>query len=222
MFMTMQQFQKILKFLHIEYEKWDAPAKRFAKECKYKRTPYTILIATVLSFRTKDEVTFAAAHRLFALADKPKDMLNVSRETIEKTIYPVGFYRQKAKSIHHISQELVEKFGGDVPDTLEELTSIKGVGPKTAKIVLEQAFEKPYVAVDTHVHRICNIWGLIETKSPEESDRVLEEIVSDEEKRGLNKLLVAFGQTVCKPQKPDCKRCPLQETLKNFGIQCKV
>ncbi|BCD59324.1 MULTISPECIES: endonuclease III [unclassified Nitratiruptor] len=218
--MTLKQFQEIIKILRDEYKKWDAPAKRLSQSYRYKRTPFTILISTVLSFRTKDEVTFDAAHRLFAIADNPYDMLNVSRETIEQAIYPVGFYREKAKSIHTISKELIEKFGGNVPNTLEALTSIKGVGPKTAKIVLENAFGKSYVAVDTHVHRICNRWGLVHTKNPQETDKILEKILKEEDKKGLNKVLVSFGQILCKPQKPNCEECPVKETLKDFGIIC--
>ncbi|BAF69177.1 endonuclease III domain-containing protein [Nitratiruptor sp. SB155-2] len=220
--MKIEQFQEIIKILRDEYKKWDAPAKRLSQSYTYKRTPYTILISTLLSFRTKDEVTFDAAHRLFLLADNPYDMLKVPRETIEQTIYPVGFYRQKARSIQAVSKELTERFDRAVPDTLEALVSIKGIGHKTAKIVLENAFGKPYVAVDTHVHRICNIWGLVNTVSPQETDKRLEKMLKEEDKRGLNKILVSFGQTICKPQRPHCEECPLKERLKDFDIACKV
>ncbi len=205
----MERLDEIIDILKQEYPKWRAPAKDLLQNYRYARTPYTILISTLLSFRTKDEVTFAAAHRLFALADNPYDMINVSRETIAKAIYPVGFYNQKAQTVLDVSYELIERFGGEVPRTLKELTSIKGVGPKTAKIVLENAYNLPFVAVDTHVHRLFNLWGIVQTKTPEQTDKELEKILSDEQKRGLNRLLVSFGQTICKPQKRDCPNCPI-------------
>ncbi len=218
MFMTTQQLREVIAILRKEYNRWDAPAKKFIGG--YERTPYAILITTVLSWRTKDEVTLKAAKRLLAIADRPQMMVNVSRETIERAIYPVGFYRQKAKTVLSVSKELVERFSADVPKSLEELTSIKGVGLKTAKIVLESAFGKPYVAVDTHVHRLCNLWGVVHTKTPQETDRVLEELLEDSDKRGLNRLLVSFGQSICKPRSPVCGKCPLKERLQAFGVFC--
>ena len=201
--------EEVIDILKMEYPKWSAPAKDLAENYRYPRTPYTILISTLLSFRTKDEVTFDAAHRLFELADNPYDMLNVSRETIAKTIYPVGFYNQKAQAVLDVSRQIVEKFGGEVPSTLEELLLIKGVGPKTAKIVLENAFGQPVVAVDTHVHRLLNLWGVVDTKTPEQTDKELERILDDDHKQGLNRILVSFGQTICKPTNPQCHRCPI-------------
>ncbi|WP_281951813.1 endonuclease III domain-containing protein [Nitrosophilus kaiyonis] len=212
--MDKKELKKVIKILKNEYKNWDAPAKRLSKGYEYKRTPYTILISTLLSFRTKDEVTVKAANRLFKVADNPKDMIKLSKEKIAKLIYPVGFYNQKAKSILDVTKILIEKYNSKVPDSLKELTSIKGVGPKTAKIVLENAYNKPYIAVDTHVHRLLNLWKIVETKTPQETDKLIEDIFEDSEKIGLNKVLVSFGQTICKPQKPKCEICPIRNYCK--------
>ena len=206
--MTRETFDKALAILRTEYPKWDAPAKH--SDYGYRRTPFTITISVVLSFRTKDEVTQAAGERLFALADTPEAMARLPVETIEKAIYPVGFWRKKARSIHDIATEILERFGGEVLDDEKSLRSIKGIGPKAAAIILERAFGRNIVAVDTHVHRILNLWGFLQTRTPEESYEMLNEILNDEEKRGLNRLLVAFGQAICRPARPKCGECPVR------------
>ncbi|WP_457593157.1 endonuclease III domain-containing protein [Hydrogenimonas sp.] len=198
---------KIVKILESEYEKWDAPAKRF--ETAYRRTPYTIMLSVLLSFRTKDEVTLEAGRRLFALADTPQKMVQLPKEKIEETIYPVGFYRKKAASILEISAELIEKYDARVPSTEAELLKIRGIGPKAAHIILESAFGEKTVAVDTHVHRILNLWGFVETSTPNETFEVLKERLTPDEQAGLNRLLVSFGQVICKPQRPACNACPV-------------
>jgi len=202
-----EAFLSCLQILRQEYPKWDAPAKRF--ENAYPRTPYTILISTLLSFQTRDEVTLEAGKRLFALAQTPEAMLRLSEERIAEAIYPVGFWRRKAASVREVSRQLLERFDGNVPQTLEALTALKGVGPKTAKIVLENAFGESVTAVDTHVHRILNLLGFVRTKTPEETDRMLETKLPPEERKGLNKVLVSFGQTICRPRKAECGICPL-------------
>ena len=206
--MNREIFLRCLELLRADYDRWDAPAKRF--ENAYRRTPYTILISTLLSFQTRDEVTLEAGKRLFALADTPETMLKLSEETIADAIYPVGFWRKKAASVLAVTRTLLERHGGEVPRTLKELTAIKGIGPKTAKIVLEHAYGREVAAVDTHVHRILNLLEVVETKTPEETDRVLEELLPPGERKGLNKLLVSFGQTICRPRHPDCARCPIR------------
>ncbi|WP_353661684.1 endonuclease III [Hydrogenimonas sp. SS33] len=205
--MKREDFDRALEILRAEYPKWDAPAKH--DRYGYRRTPFTIAVSVVLSFRTKDEVTQAAGERLFALADTPETMVNVPVERIEEAIYPVGFYRKKARAIHDIAATLQERFGGRVPGSEEALLNIKGIGPKAAAIILERAFGQNVVAVDVHVHRILNRWGFLRTATPEESYEALKTLLDDEEKRGLNRLLVAFGQVVCKPLRPDCGRCPV-------------
>ncbi len=206
--MSPETLRHCLDLLRADYPNWDAPAKRF--ENAYHRTPYTILISTLLSFQTRDEVTLEAGRRLFALAQTPQAMLELSEAQIAEVIYPVGFWRKKAASVLEVSRVLLERHGGEVPQTLEELTAIKGIGPKTAKIVLENAYGASVAAVDTHVHRILNLLGAVETGTPEETDRVLGTLLEPEELRGLNKLLVSFGQTICRPRHPDCIRCPIR------------
>ena len=206
--MDLEQFIEVVEILEHEYPKWDAPAKRF--ELGYDRTPFTILCSTLLSFRTKDEVTLQAIQRLSQVANTPSDMLKLDIKEIEELIYPVGFYRKKAKTLHSVAQELIDRFDGVVPDTLEELLSIKGVGVKTAQIVLESAFNQDIVAVDTHLHRILNMWHFIETKSPQESAKLLNQKLPNKYKKGLNRLLVSFAQTICKPNYPECQNCPVK------------
>lgn len=207
--MNTKEFLHCLERLEWDYPKWDAPAKRF--ENAYERTPYTILVSTLLSFQTRDEVTLEAGRRLFALARTPQEMLRLSEERIAETIRPVGFWRKKAASIQSVSRELMERFDGQVPATLDALTGIRGIGPKTAKIVLENAFGASVTAVDTHVHRILNLLGYVDTRTPEETDRALEMRLPPEHRRGLNRLLVSFGQTICRPRRPDCALCPIRE-----------
>ncbi len=211
--MESRKLTQILEILRGCRELQDAPAMRLASSHRYPRTPYTILISVILSFRTRDEVTFEAAHRLFALATTPKEMVNVSRETIEEAIYPVGFYRRKAETILRVSRELLDRFGGEVPASLAELTSLPGVGPKAAKIVLERAFGKDVAAVDTHVHRLLNLWQIVKTKTPERTDRELERLLPLGAARGANRLLVAFGQRICRPTAPKCGECPIRHLV---------
>ncbi len=207
--MKRREFDEAIAILWREYPKWDAPAKK--SDYGYRRTPFTITISVTLSFRTRDEVTQAAGERLFALADTPEKMVTLSPETIEEAIYPVGFYRKKARTILDISHYLLDHCGGEVPDTEAELLKIKGIGPKAAAIILERAFGQNIVAVDVHVHRILNRWGFLDTKTPEESYERLKTLLSDQEKKGLNRLLVAFGQVICRPIHPLCKECPVSD-----------
>lgn len=200
-------FIEAVEILKREYSKWEAPAKRF--EDAYERTHYTITVSVLLSFRTKDEVTLEAGKRLFSRAMTPYDMVRLDKEEIERLIYPVGFYRKKAKSILDISKELIERFDGAVPSEEDKLLSIKGIGPKAANIILESAFGRSTVAVDTHLHRILNLWGFIETSTPEESFKELKKRLLPHEQAGLNKLLVSFGQVICKPLAPRCQECPV-------------
>ncbi len=205
--MKKREFMRIVALLKREYESWDAPAKRF--ESAYRRTPFTIMVSVLLSFRTKDEVTLEAGKRLFALADTPHKMVNLDRERIEEAIYPVGFYRRKAAAILEASSYIIENFGGEIPGSEEELLKIKGIGPKAAHIILESAFGEKTVAVDTHLHRILNMWGFIETSTPEESLEALKKRLTPEEQAGLNRLLVSFAQVICRPARPLCGECPV-------------
>ena len=207
--MDRERFLETIAILFREYEKWDAPAKVF--ESAYERTPFRILCATLLSFRTKDEVTLQAALRLFERVKDPKTLAATEVEEIERLIYPVGFYRKKARTLKRVARILTEHFDGEVPDDKERLVSIEGIGPKTAAIVLENAFAKPIVAVDTHVHRLVTMWGVVDTQTPEKTAKALDAMLPVETKRGLNRVLVSFGQTICRPNAPHCEVCPVVE-----------
>jgi endonuclease-3 len=182
------------------------------------RDPFRVLISCLLSLRTKDETTGPASQRLFTLARTPKDMLRLSVEQIERAIYPVGFYRTKARTIRAISTALLERYGGKVPDDLDELLTLDGVGRKTANLVLTQGFSLPAMCVDTHVHRISNRWGYVSTKDPHATEMALRRKLPLPYWPFYNDLLVAFGQTICAPTSPWCSRCPLADMCPRRGV----
>ena len=181
--------------------------------------PFKVLIATILSARTKDEVTIKASRKLFSAADNPYDMIKLGEKKISELIYPVGFYRNKAKNIIQICKELIEKHGGKVPDTMEELLKLKGVGRKTANLVLILGYDKMGICVDTHVHRITNRWGYVKTKTPEETEMELRKKLPKKHWKEINELLVSFGQHICKPAKPQCNTCPIQKLCPRIGVR---
>jgi endonuclease-3 len=182
------------------------------------RDPFKILIGTILSLRTKDETTGPAAARLFALAGTAEEMRQLTAEQIARAIYPVGFYRTKAATILEICDTLVAQHGGQVPDTMEALLALKGVGRKTANLVLTLGFQKPAICVDTHVHRISNRWGYVRTKTPEETEFALRRMLPKAYWPVYNDLLVGFGQNICKPISPLCSRCPLDSMCPKVGV----
>src|SRR3989338_1296849 len=163
----------IIKILKRETKKWEDPI--VTKISKNERSPFKVLISCILSLRTKDETTSAASHRLFKLADTPEEIVKLDRKEIEKTIYPVGFYRIKAGNILSISYDLINKYDSKVPDTIDELLKFKCVGRKTANLVVTLGYRKAGICVDTHVHRITNRWGYVKTKNPEETEFALRE-----------------------------------------------
>lgn len=180
--------------------------------------PFRILISTILSLRTKDQTTAAASARLFDLADTPEAILRLDEEWISKTIYPVGFYKTKAKAIRHICEKLIDEYGGRVPDDLDELLKLGGVGRKTANLVLTLGFGKPGICVDTHVHRISNRWGYVETKTPERTELALRAKLPAKYWIPINDWLVAFGQNLCAPVSPWCSKCPLAKWCARKGV----
>lgn len=195
---------------------WSAPV--VTQMASLSRDPYQVLIACLLSLRTKDETTGPAARRLFALAETPQKMLTLTKAQIEKAIYPVGFYKTKAQTVLDISRTLVEQYGGRVPDEIDELITFKGVGRKTANLVVTQGFQKPGICVDTHVHRISNRWGYVETKTPEETERALRAKLPRQYWIEMNDLLVAMGQTICHPTSPKCSLCPIEKHCAKIGV----
>jgi endonuclease-3 len=180
--------------------------------------PFEILISTLLSLRTKDEVTAVATERLFSMASAPAEMLRLSEEEIQRAIYPVGFYRNKAETIRHVCGELIDRFESRVPDSIEELLTLKGVGRKTANLVVSLGFNKPGLCVDTHVHRISNRLGYVRTKNPEETEFALRAKLPPEYWHRYNTLLVAFGRNTCRPISPLCSRCPVRPCCDHVGV----
>ena len=188
-------------------------------QVSFKDDPYQVLISCILSLRTKDKTTLEATGRLFQLADNPYDMLKLSARRVAKIIYPVGFYRNKAKVILGISKSIIFDFKGKVPKKPEELLGLKGVGRKTANLVLGLGYHIPAICVDTHVHRISNRLGWIRTDTPQESEGALEKIIPRNRWIELNTILVTFGQNICLPVLPFCTRCAVSNACKKAGVK---
>jgi endonuclease-3 len=174
-----------------------------------RNQPYKVLVACLISLRTKDEVMIPASKRLFAVADTPEKMVTLTPEAIEKLIYPAGFYKSKARTILEISRRLLDEYGGQVPDTIEELVKFKGVGRKTANLVVGLGFGLPAICVDTHVHRIVNRLGYVRTKTPDETEMALRAKLPARYWSVINAILVLHGQQICKPLVPRCEVCPV-------------
>lgn len=183
-----------------------------------RKDPFLTLISCLLSLRTKDEVTASASKRLFALAKTPGEMVRLKKEDIETAIYPVGFYRRKAEQILALCRVLIKEYDSNVPDEIEELLKLKGVGRKTANIVVTMGYNKPGVAVDTHVHRISNRLGLVTTKSPHQTEFALRSTLPKRYWMMVNDLLVLHGRTLCTPISPKCSICPVFEYCKRVGV----
>lgn len=182
------------------------------------RDPFKVLVATILSARTKDEVTARSSARLFKLGDTIDTLAKLSEEEIARLIYPVGFYKTKAKHLTQLPEKL-KPFDGRVPDTIDELLTLPGVGRKTANLVVSVAFKKPAICVDTHVHRIMNIWKYVNTDTPLKTEMALREKLPKEYWISVNSTLVAFGQSLCKPVSPHCDICPLKEECPQEGVR---
>jgi endonuclease-3 len=195
---------------------WNAPVVTLI--ANQTADPFRVLVSCLLSLRTKDETTGPAARRLFARARTPEAMAKLRGRDIEAAIYPVGFYRTKARTILELCRTLIARYRGNVPDDLDELLTLKGVGRKTANLVLTQGFRKPGICVDTHVHRISNRWGYVRTKDPHATEMALRRTLPAEYWIEYNDLLVAFGQTICAPVSPWCSRCPVAPYCAKRGV----
>jgi len=189
-----------------------------AEVAERRRDPFRVLIACLLSLRTKDQTTGPASERLFALADTPAAMLGLTPRGIERAIFPVGFYRTKARVLLGVCRDLLGRFGGRVPDTIDDLLTLKGVGRKTANLVVTVGFGKPGICVDIHVHRISNRLGYVRTRTPEETERALRAQLPRRYWIGYNDLLVAFGQNICLPVSPRCSSCPVRTLCPRIGV----
>ena len=205
-----------MAILRREAPGWGTPAVTVIAETT--GDPFRVLISTVLSLRTQDETTAVASQRLFARADDPATMLRLREATIIKLIYPVGFYRTKARAILAICRALLERFDGTVPCDLDALLTLNGVGRKTANLVLTLGFRAQGICVDTHVHRITNRWGYVRTKAPNDTEQVLRRILPPSHWIEINDLLVAFGQRLCRPISPHCSRCPIVAYCPRRGV----
>jgi endonuclease-3 len=206
----------VIRILKGQLRNWDTPVvTQMAEE---ERSPFAILIATILSSRTKDETTAAAAELLFRLASTPGAMSRLTEEEVAKAIYPVGFYRTKAKNVVQTCKKLVESFSSAVPDNLEDLMTLPGVGRKTANLVLALGFGGPGLCVDTHVHRISNRLGYVKTKTPGETERKLREKLPRRYWSIYNTVMVAHGQNICRPVSPFCGKCPVFRYCDRVGV----
>ena len=214
--MTVKEFPRVWSTLKRQVKSLEVPW--LEQMSSKKRDPFKVLVSCVLSLRTQDRVTAEASKRLFRLADNPRALSKLPVEETEKAIYPVGFYRVKARNIRNISREIIERFGGRVPNTIEELLTLKGVGRKTANLVVTRGYNKEGICVDTHVHRITNRWGLIKAKTPYQTEFALRETVPVRYWKELNGNLVAFGQGICKPISPLCSRCKVSSYCDRVGV----
>jgi len=201
--------------LRREIQKWKMP---IVTEVARSNDPFLVLVSTVLSLRTKDATTAAASERMFKLARTPNDILRLSIRTIQKAIYPVSFFRNKARTLKTISRDILGRFAGRVPDTIDELLTLKGVGRKTANLVVTLGYGKPGICVDVHVHRISNRLGYVKRKTPEETEMALRDKLPRKYWVTFNDLLVTYGQNLCTPVSPWCSRCKLAAYCGRVGV----
>jgi endonuclease-3 len=205
-----------IRILRREVPKWETPIVTLMAETY--QSPFRVLISCILSLRTQDATTAKASHRLFAVADSPPAMLKLSAKKIEKLIYPVGFYKTKAKNILDICRTIIDEYHGRVPDEIDDLLTLKGVGRKTANLVVTLGYHKPGICVDTHVHRISNRWGYVKTKTPEKTEFALRAKLPSQYWIEYNDLLVSFGQHLCRPISPLCSQCPIEKYCRQIGV----
>ena len=205
--------------LILKKEMRDLPDPSVTLVGKKWKDPFLVLISCILSLRTKDETTLPASQRLFRLARTPLEMLKLKPDQIEKVIYPVGFYRTKARTILGICRDVLERFNGRVPNDLDTLLTMKGVGRKTANLVLTEGFGLPGVCVDTHVHRISNRFGYVRTRTPYETEMALRKKLPPKHWIEYNALLVTWGQNICRPISPLCSRCGVRRHCSRRGVE---
>lgn len=186
---------------------------------KSNENAFKILISCLLSLRARDENTEKVSQKLFETADTPKKILNLPLKKLEKIIYSSGHYKKKARVLQNVSKEILERFNGEVPSTREELLSIKGIGPKTANIVLNFAFDKDVLPIDTHCHRIPNRLGWLKTKTPEKTEMELTKILPKKYWKEFNGIFVLFGREICQPVSPKCSICPIKKYCPKIGVK---
>ncbi len=215
---TKQINKNVVPAVKILAKKYNAIDKTTLNRMRTKPNAYKILISCLLSLRAKDETTEKISKELYKIIETPQDMLKIPTKKLEKIIFSTGHYRKKAESLKHVSKELIEKFNSKVPKTREELMSIKGIGPKTANIVLAFAFGKPVIAVDVHVHVCANRLGWIKTKNAEDSEWELYKVIPKKYWLDLNAILVQFGREICDTRSPKCSICPVRHLCPRIGV----
>lgn len=216
--MDNNKLKKVWPLLKKQVKSLDMPWLEQMVQRDPERDPFKVLISCLLSLRTQDRTTGAATERLFKLAWNPEKMSGLSIKRIEKEIYPVGFYKVKAKRIREICRMLTQKYNSIIPDNIEELLKFKGVGRKTANLVVTLGYGKPGICVDTHVHRITNRWGYLKTKTPEKTEYALRDRLHSKYWLEINGLLVAFGQGICRPVSPLCSKCDISVFCDRVGV----
>ena len=214
--MDEERIGEVIHLLEGNLTQWDLPIVSHLAEAR--RDPFTILISTILSLRTKDEVTATATERLFALAGTPEEMERLSDGEIMRAIYPVGFYKTKTATIKTVCRDLIDRFHSRVPDSIEQLLTMRGVGRKTANLVVSLGYGKDGLCVDTHVHRNSNRLGYVRTKTPEQTEYALREKLPRPFWAVYNTLMVAFGRNVCRPISPFCSKCPVNHICDRVNV----
>jgi len=213
----MAAIDDIIRILEKETKKYTTPIVTEVKE--QTRDPYKVLVSCLISLRTKDEVTRAASKRLFLEAETPERMAEMKETKIAELIYPAGFYKTKAKRIKEISKTLISKYHSKVPDEIDELLKLKGVGRKTANLVVTLGYNKLGICVDTHVHRISNRLGYVRTKTPAQTEFSLRKKLPEKYWIRYNDLLVTWGQNICSPTSPWCSKCAIRHYCKRIGVK---
>ncbi len=211
-----QPFDEIIDALRIFLQ--GSPLPSVSEVAEREQDPFHILVSTMISLRTKDKVTSTSSKRLLTRAPDPKKLSKLSETEIAKLIYPAGFYNTKAKNLRTMAEKLVYQYGGRVPESMEQLLELPGVGRKTANLVRNLGYGLDGICVDTHVHRIANRLGWVRTKSPEQTEGALEQVLPQKYWIPINELLVRFGQTLCTPVSPFCSRCPIYEYCPRIGV----
>ena len=211
------ELDKVMNILEIESKNWNSPVDTLVN--LQKNNPFLVLITTIISLRTKDEVTIKICEKLYERLSKPEDILNLTVEQLSKLIYPCGFYNNKAKQIHFICNSLILNYESIVPNEIEDLIKFPGVGRKTANLVLAEGYNLPAMCVDVHVNRISNRFGYLRTKNPDQTEMRLRKKLPKKYWNRYNQLLVALGQSICRPVSPKCSECPLIKYCRRVGVK---
>jgi endonuclease III len=216
--MDTETIEKVLRILRRKIKQWKVPAVGVIAGRAGDR-PFETLVSTILSLRTKDAVTEQASRRILSEAPTPEAIAGLQAPAIEKLIYPVGFYRTKARSLQKTCRILIDQYGGKVPRDIEELLKLPGVGRKTANLVVTIGFNRHGICVDTHVHRITRIWGYVKADSPDKTEYALREKLPRKHWKTYNDILVTFGQNLCTPVSPWCTKCPVAQYCERIGVK---